>query len=157
MFHQVVLYKNQNNNLKYLILYPHLGNVSVTFNSNKQNTNISMLPAHMFFLELFSNMRIRNINDSIRILNENLNNYSLGFIDTIIESFIISNIINKVGDKYIINMEYEGVKNINLVNIFNQISSNDGIMIQKVYTEIAHTRENILSSVINHLMKKWIV
>ena len=144
-------YKHSNTK-KFLINYPHLGRIDITFNGKNQKTNIVMLPAHMMFFELFSNIKIHTIDNVLSVLNENLSVYPIKFIDNIISSFIMADLIEKVGGCYTLNEEYTGKNNINLINIFNQFNSND-IVIKKVYQELANNREDIIASVINHNIK----
>ena len=85
-------------------------------NGKNQKTNIVMLPAHMMFFELFSNIKIHTIDNVLSVLNENLSVYPIKFIDNIISSFIMADLIEKVGGCYTLNEEYTGKDNINLIN-----------------------------------------
>jgi hypothetical protein len=154
-------YRTESKN-QFLINYPHLGMVDITirFNSHKQKTNIIMLPAHMMFLELFCNGVTNTIRPKITIKQafekldgQNLSNYPIKFINNIISSFIIAKLVEKSGENYVFNENYVGESKINLINIFNQINSND-VVIKKVYEELAYTRNDIISCSANHYLKK---
>lgn len=150
-FHSDYNYKNKN---KFLINYPHIGKVDIDFKSKKQTTNIVMLPIQMFFLELFTPVQVQTEDFLLESLYNNLKEYSKEFINYTIESVLISKIVNKLGSKYVLNMDYTGPKEVNLVKIFNEISSSEIQIERKIIKEIAHERETILSCLVNNILKK---
>jgi len=140
---------------KHLIFYPHIGSVNITCEGNKQETNITMLPIQMLFFELFYNSEILEKNLIITKLKPKFKSYNKKVLDDVINSFIESNII--IDLKHInvfqLNLDYNQQQDINLIEIYNNIANVEVIKENKMKMELAYSREKILSTVFNHILK----
>lgn len=131
--------------MKTLIWYPHFGEIIIEFN----NQELKMLPIQYMVVELFT---FENSISLDKILNQNfIKNYSPKFKDDIIASLIASNLFKLKNNILII--ENDKYKN-DLIEIFFTASDYATVWEEKRMEELIHTREEIISSVINHILKK---
>jgi hypothetical protein len=145
-----ILYNYNIKTNKHLNYYLHLGHVNITI----QDTQLIVLPAQMLCIEQFTgfNKPIK-YNDFYENIKINLNNYDNNFISKIIKS--LDSILEKDGDNIymkpfnIIN----NFKHINLIDIFHNINNTNMIIKKKIQLELAHSRMDIINSVINHFVK----
>ncbi len=144
---------NESSNNKSLIGYPHIGFVDITI----LNTNIIVLPAHMFILEQFEN----NLELDYQFLFDNtklcMTNYSDEYINKLFDSLYISKILIKNKTHAInINKDYLSQNNqinvINIINNINQINLKTEIKKQMDIT-LAHDRQDIINANITHFIK----
>jgi hypothetical protein len=132
---------NNKRNILWLLQY---GTVDITYNS----INIVLLPIQLLVLELF------NYKDSILfdgIINQSFfSNYSLKFKNDIIQSLILGNIL--INKNNILTLS--SAKNIS--NNFIELFINNSIVVNpfiNMEIEIAHTREDIIKSLIFNIVK----
>lgn len=145
---------NGSNKNKNLIFYPHIGSVNINFKGKKQNTNITMLPIQMLFLEIFNNKFKLPITFVLKLINKKLKMYDDNTIDNVISSFIHSDLVLEEKNNFVLNLNYNKDKEINLIDIFHDISNFEVVKEEKILNEIIHSREKILSTVFNHIIKK---
>jgi len=150
-----IRYRNNNDYNKYLIFYPHIGSVNITLEGNKQNTHITMLPIQMLFLELFYETTILSKEFVKTTLIPNFKNYNTKILTDVINSFIESNII--IDLKHInvfeLNLDYTQEEHLNLIEVYNNISHFEVVKEKQMKIELVHSREKILSTVFNHILK----
>jgi len=132
---------NNKRNILWLLQY---GTVDITYNS----IDIVLLPIQLLVLELF------NYKDSIlfdTIINQSFfSNYSLKFKNDIIQSLILGNIL--INKNNILTLS--SAKNIS--NNFIELFINNSIVVNPFINtdiEIAHTREDIIKSLIFNIVK----
>ena len=155
---------NQHNNYhnikKKLIMYPHLGCVEININSKNNSKNtIYVLPAHMFCLELFTSPETTLSYDFVfNKVKENMSNYSDDFIKKIINS-LINHILIKTPDELLkINNKIDtdiNINDINMIEIFHNMNNTNKIIIKQMKEELCHDKIDIISSNINHHIKKF--
>lgn len=139
---------------KKLIFYPHLGSVEIEI----YNRKITILPAHMFCLELFVSPKIKISSDDIfNKVKMNMSNYTDDFIKNIINS-LVGPILIKSDDhnQYQINPDLtNSIEPINMINIFHKNNNTNKIIIKKMKEELCYEREHIIMANINHFIKKF--
>jgi hypothetical protein len=127
-----------------LIMYPHLGSVDIEI----YDKQISVLPAHMFCLELFINPNIELSYDYVfEKVKENMSNYTNDFIKNIIDS-LIGPILVKKDDLLCIRNDINNVK----IDI-NMICNYKEILIEEMKEELCHNKIDIIKTNINHFIK----
>ncbi len=141
-----ILYNYNIKTNKGLNYYLHLGYVDITI----QDTNLIVLPAQMLCIEQFTGfnkpIKYNIFYENIKI---NLNNYDDIFISKIIKS--LDCILEKDGDN--IFMKQFTFKYINLIDIFHNLNNTNIIIKKNILLELAHSRMDIINSVINHFIK----
>jgi hypothetical protein len=143
------IYSTFYNDKRVLNWFPHFGEVNITY----LNKKLKMLPIHFMVLELFTNVNsltLETVQKSIFF-----KNYSPKFINDVIFSLVLSNVL-KVKDNIII-LETE-IKNnnfkSNIIEIFFSTSDYASIYEEKRAHELANSREDILKANINSIIKK---
>lgn len=131
-----------------LLLYLHIGFVDVKFNINNKSVKIKMLPIHSVILNIFNSEKTTTL---IYICNF-LPNYSKEFIEIILQTFYISDILFEKDNNIFVNMNYSGGY-INLINIFNEINNTETKEKITLEKNLANRKKDILISIINHLVK----
>jgi hypothetical protein len=147
----------QHNHSKCLIVYPHLGVINCTI-TIKHESNIVLTPAQMLCLELFTDKSKKY--DYIYIIPtmmKNLSMYTEAFIENIIKSFIKGNILiccnpNDTIVKQQLMLNHDMPPNINLIQIFHNITNNMTDIIINTMIELAHERRDILMCCINSII-----
>ncbi len=145
---------NESSNNKKLIGYPHIGFVDI----NILNSNIIVLPAHMFILEQFNDVTELSYKILFELTKLNMTHYPIEYINKLFDSLIISKIfIKKQKDSNIslfLNKEYLSQKNqINVIDIINN-QINIKVEIKKQLDAVlAHDRQDIIKSNISHFVK----
>jgi hypothetical protein len=147
-----MLYKFNNTNIsKKLLIYAHIGHVDITI----MNTNIIILPAHMFILELFNKSDVILSYDYIfNIVKVNMNNYSDDFIKKIIQSLINGNVIKQKDDNITLAINEKSPPHINMIDIFHQFTNYSNFIEKEISINLAHERIDIISANINHYVKQ---
>ena len=147
-----------NNKDKFLLLHLHLGSVDITFKANNQDTKIRMLPIQMLFFELFDSLGCGVLDDETikyafsRYLKYYKNSEII--LNNIINSFINKHIIVKdIHNNYYVNKNYNNDNNLDLIKEYNKLANMEVEVDMVITKELAHSKETILSSVINHLLK----
>jgi hypothetical protein len=136
----ICIYENKRQ-MNWLLQY---GEVNVTYN----NSNIVLLPIQLLVLELFNENSVLSLNTIL--FQPFFSKYSNKFKNDIIKSLIIGNILMKDNN----NIKLSDSDNIasNFIDIYlncNQIQS----PFIDTEPEIAHSREDIVKSLINHYLK----
>lgn len=146
-----ILYKYNNSNIsKKLLVYSHIGYVDITI----MNTNMIVLPAHMFILELFNKKDIVQSYDYVfNIVKTNMNNYSDDFINKMIQSLVNGNVIKHIDDKITLAINEKSPKYINMIDIFHQSTEYKSFIEKEIAINLAHDRIDIISTNINHYIK----
>lgn len=135
-------YKNKLN----LIWFPHYGEVTIEY----MDQSFKMLPIQFMVLEMFT---VINKVTLIDIYNAPFfNNYAQQFKENIISSFISAKLC-KIDNKNLI-LETQGIFKTDLINIFFTVSDYIQIFKQKSEENLAHSRDDIVVTNINHLLKK---
>ena len=136
-----------------LIVYSHLGCVDIEINKQK----ISVLPAHMFCLELFVDFDTNLSYDIVfNKVKQNMSNYSDEFIKKIIDSLCNDILIKK--KIYAIDMlRVRTLINgpINMIDIFHEGYNTKNIIIKQMKEELCNDKIDIITTNINHHVKKY--
>ena len=142
----VVEYKKFTENKKTLNLIAHCGEVIISYLEH----DFVMFPIHYIILNMFNENTSVTLDD-IKSM-PMLSNYSQQ-LDKYIQCFIISGLLTVSKDTVLI-LETcpKKILKTNLINIYMEIKDNDYEF--KVEKEIMHSREEITTSVINHVIKK---
>lgn len=137
-------YYVNSNIYKKLFWLLHMGEINITFN----NVEFIMYPIHFMILELFDNIDKIKIKDIYSF--SFLKNYDTKFIDKIIYSLLLSNII-KSNDEYIsLNNNTNSIKyNTNIIKLFNENNSQPEYNVNYVIP-----KKDIICSNINHILKQ---
>lgn len=128
-----------------LYWFPHFGEVSM----NYMNKELIVLPIQFMVIELFSN------NDTI-VLDEVRNsgffaNYSRKFVNDIIGSLVVSQLFKIIGNNMVLqDSDFE----TNLISIFFTHSDYADVWEQKRVEEFVHSRIEITTAMINHIVKQ---
>ena len=137
-----LIYSNKRK-LLWLLQY---GEIDITY----EGINIKLLPIQLMVLELFN---VKYAFTFERLIDQSFfANYSNKFKEDIVNSLVNGNILIKNNDKIYLN---ENNKNIstNLIDVYlNGISENRKPLVDTTY-ELAHDREDIVKSLINHNVK----
>jgi hypothetical protein len=134
---------------KKLIVYSHLGCVDIEINKQK----ISVLPAHMFCLELFVDFDTNLSYDIVfNKVKQNMSNYSDDFIKQIIDS-LCNDILIKNDNILRVRTLINGP--INMIDIFHNNNKNKNIIIKKMKEELCNDKIDIITANINHHVKKY--
>jgi hypothetical protein len=134
---------------KKLIVYSHLGCVNIEIN----NQQISVLPAHMFCLELFVSFDTNLPYDVVfNKVKQNMSNYSDEFIKNIIDS-LCNDILIKNNDVLRLRTLINGP--INIIDIFHNTFDTKKIIIKQIKTELCNDKIDIITTNINHHIKKY--
>ncbi len=142
---------NETSNNKKLIGYPHIGFVDITI----LNSNIIVLPAHMFILEHFNEVSEFSFKLLFDFTKINMTNYPNEFIFKLFDSLFISKILIKNDNDVILNKEYLSQNNqINVIEIFNFGLNDKKVEIKKKMDSVlAHERDDIIKTNISHFVK----
>ena len=132
-------------NKRKLIWLLQYGEVNVTF---LNSIELKLLPIQLLVLELFENtdlVKLEKIKES-----SFFNNYSIKFRDCIINSLIIGGLLILTDN----HLKLSNCDNIatNYIDIFINNSDKESVFID-TKAEIAHNREDIIKSNINHYLK----
>lgn len=153
-------YSRKYDDKRHLILYPHLGKLDMTFHSNNQETKLIMLPIQGMVLDQFvdssDEYTIGDISINKMILFDKIKSivsYSDKFVRDVIDSLINDHILINDDDNIIMNVNYEGSTEVNLIRTFYNISDIETIWEEKRKVELALSRLDILSTVINSMLK----
>jgi hypothetical protein len=150
---KMFVFNNQiNTNIeKRLIFYPHIGSVDIEI----FNRSITVLPAHMFCLELFISFDTILPYDLVfKKVKQNMTNYSDIFIKSIIDSLIGTILIKKPDDTLRITTNLKNDTSIiNMIEIFYNINNTKQIIFEEIKEELCHERETIIMANINHFIK----
>jgi hypothetical protein len=152
--HLLLKYNNFPNNStinKKLILYPHIGSVNITIGDSE----LIVLPAHMFCLEHFQTIEtLINYDVLFEAVKENMINYKDEFIKSIIDSLIIAKILILKNNEVRLSVRIDKKPNvINMIEIFNNIHQSHQIIKKEIIKEIAHDRNDVIMTNINHYIK----
>ena len=131
-----------------LLIYLHIGFVDMKFNINNKIIKIKMLPIHSVILNIFNTKETTTL---LYICNL-LPNYSKEFIEIILQTFYISDILFEKNIYIFVNMNYSGGY-INLIDIFNKINNTETKEKITLEKNLANRKKDILISIINHLVK----
>lgn len=137
--------------------FPHFGEVSITY----LNTNFIMLPIQFMVVEMFNEIDQLPINliQSAKFFT----NYTHKFRNDIIGSLITSGMFKIVHDQMVLSTDNEFETNsefkinkfkTNLIEVFLNNSDYASVWDQKRTEELSHSREEITTSVVNHLLKQ---
>ena len=150
---KMFVFNNQiNTNIeKRLIFYPHIGSVDIEI----YNHSITVLPAHMFCLELFISFDTILPYDLVfKKVKQNMTNYSDIFIKSIIDSLIGTILIKKPDDTLRITTNLKNDTSIiNMIDIFHHMNNTKQIIFEEIKEELCHERETIIMANINHFIK----
>ena len=138
-------YNKLYNNERIINWFPHFGEVSITY----LEQTLIMLPIQFMVLECFSSIEILPI---YHIINSNFFfNYTDKFKKDIINSLVISKLLQIKNDNLILSTK--GTFQKNLIDIF--ISNSDYVEIWEAQRndELIHSRNEIISTNINHVLK----
>ena len=142
------LYNYKSVTQKTLIFYPHMGFVDI----NIGDTNIIMLPFHMYCVEQFSDMITEiKYSDILKMMKHNMTNYMDNTIHNIIKSLIIGNVLRSNND--MLSIRNDMPKYINMISIYNSINFTTNTPAKLIEIELYHSRYDIISSNINHYVK----
>ena len=140
-----LFYMEKHDNKRIINWFLHFGEINITY----LNQNLLMFPIQFAIVEMF------NERDQIPfqeiISSKILINYSDKFKNDIINSIIISGLFIIENDDIILSKASD-IKN-NLIEIFLNTSEYPNIWEQLKERELAHSREEIVNTVINHLIK----
>ena len=134
-------------NKRKLIWLLQYGEVNVTF---LNSIELTLLPIQLLVLEQFENKDLVKL-DEIKALSF-FNNYSIKFRDSIINSLIIGGILILNNNQLQLSHSIDITSNYVEVFINNSDYNKTSIFID-TKAEIAHNREDIVKSVINHYLK----
>jgi hypothetical protein len=145
----------ENNVNKHLIFYPHVGSVNITLECHTQDTNITMLPIQMLFFELFYETGIISKDLITTVLRLKFKDYDKKVLNHVINSFVESNIIIDLNhiNVFELNLDYDKSRTLNLIEVYNNISNFEVIKEKQMKIELVYSREKILSTVFNHILK----
>lgn len=139
-------YQLRYSNKRILNWFPHFGEVNIIY----QNQKLKMLPIQFMVLEMFNDTNRLEI---IKVTKAGFfANYAPKFIKDVITSLLSSGLL-KLQDDYII-LSTNGEFKSNLIEIFFNVSDYAGIWEQKRRDELAHDREEIVNTNINHFIKR---
>ena len=145
-------YEDTYSNKRYLIYRLHVGRLELTFNVNEnKKVDLILLPLHGIVLEIF--------NDRILIENKALYNkkqfsgYSKNFIHKIINSLVLVNILIEDEYHFSLNLNYNGPDKIDVISVFFDNINIKGEWERLRQLKLCHSRDDILSSLINHFLK----
>jgi hypothetical protein len=149
--HSICKYNiNESSNNKKLIGYPHIGFVDITI----LNSNIIVLPAHMFILEHFNEVTELSYKVLFGFTKLNMTNYSDEYINKLFDSLYISKILIKKQNDVILNKDYLSQNNqINVIDIINDQSSIKVEIKKQLDAVLAHDRQDIIKANISHFIK----
>jgi hypothetical protein len=139
-------YELRYSNKRVINWFPHFGEVNITY----LNQNIRMLPIQFMVLEMF--------NDKDKITIELVNkatffsNYTSKFANDIIGSLVSGGILKINNDN--IELASSGEIKNDMIEIFFTQSDYASVWEQNRNQELAHTRQEIISSNINHILKQ---
>jgi hypothetical protein len=132
-------------NKRKLIWLLQYGEINVTF---LNSIELKLLPIQLLILELFENtdlVKLEQIKES-----SFFNNYSIRFRDNIINSLIIGGLLI-LNDNHLKLSNRDNIAT-NYIDIFINNSDKENVFID-TKAEIAHNREDIIKSNINHYLK----
>jgi hypothetical protein len=141
---------NESSNHKKLIGYPHIGFVDITI----LNSNIIVLPAHMFILEHFNDVSKFSFKLLVEFTKMNMSNYTDEFIFKLFDSLFISKVLIKKDNDIILNKEFLSQNNqINIIDILYSIGSTKIEIKKQIDAVLAHERDDIIKTNISHFLK----
>lgn len=125
--------------------FPHFGEVSMTFLGH----DFTLLPIQFMVVELFTEMSCIKMCDLMSL--GFFANYSPKFRSDIIGSLVSSGMFKIINDQLV--LQSTGPFSTNLIEIFLSTSDYTAIWDQKRENELAHSREDITCTVVNHIVK----
>jgi hypothetical protein len=140
-------YKENYSNKRILNWFLHFGEINITY-LNKQ---FIMLPIQFMILEHFDNIETHSIDNIIQL--QFLKNYTLKFKKEIIASLIIGGLLKNNSNMLSLNKNTKKME-ANLISVFLTNSDYTHIWEQSRDNELIHTREEIISTNINHVLKQ---
>ena len=150
---KMFVFNNQTNtNIeKRLIFYPHIGSVDIEI----FNRSITVLPAHMFCLELFISFDTILPYDLVfKKVKQNMTNYTDVFIKSIIDSLIGTILIKKPDNTLRITTNLKNDTTIiNMIEIFHNMNNTKQAIFEEIKEELCHERETIIMANVNHFIK----
>ena len=138
-------YTGIHDNKRIINWFPHFGEISITY----LDQTLLMLPIQFIIVEMFNEVDQLPFQDIIN--SKILVNYSEKFKTEIINSIIISGLFIMEDDNIILSKSID-IKN-NLIEIFLNTSGFPQIWEQLKEQELAHSRDEIINTVINHTLK----
>lgn len=143
-------YNLQYCNKRILNWFPHFGEVSITY----LNQNLIMLPIQFMVVEMFNDVNqvdLDSVQNAIFF-----SNYTQKFRNDIIGSLITSGMFrleSGKNDTPIMLLLKSNIINNNFIEIFLNTTNYTSIWENNRHEELIHTRQEITSTVINHLLK----
>ena len=125
--------------------FPHFGEITITY----LNQQLKMLPIQFIIVEMFTDVDDILIHEIIN--SKLLINYSEKFKNDILNSIISSGLLI-INDKKVILSKSSSIKN-DLIDIFLNTSDYPNIWEKQKEIEFAHSRNEIINTVINHILK----
>ena len=142
-------YYEKNSGKRIINWFPHFGEVSITY----LNQQLIMLPIQFMVVEMFNTcnqIELHHIQNATFFLN-----YTQKFRNDIISSLVAAGMfkINSTSSSTeMILLNSQTIKT-NLIEVFLNTSDYKSIWENNKIEELIHTREEIISSVINHILK----
>lgn len=140
-----LFYTERYDNKRIINWFLHFGEINITY----LNQNLLMFPIQFMIVEMFNDVEQLPFQEIIS--SKILINYSDKFKNDIINSIIISGLFIIDNENIILSKSID-IKN-NLIEIFLNTSEYPNIWEQLKERELAHSREEIVNTVINHLIK----
>ena len=125
--------------------FPHFGEVNITYN----HQDIKMLPIQFMILEMFETTENHPIETIMK--SAFLSNYTTKFKNDLVGSLVLSGLLKYQGDNLVLTQG--NIKN-DLIQIFFTTSDYADIWEQQRHDELAHLREDIIKTNINHYVKQ---
>lgn len=138
-------YIEKYNNHRIINWFLHFGEISITY----LDQPLKMLPIQFIIVEMFSKVDEILIHEIIN--SKLLINYSDKFKTDILNSIISSGLLI-INDQKVILSKSNSIKN-DLIEIFLNTSDYPNIWEKQKETELAHSRNEIINTVINHILK----
>ncbi len=128
-----------------LYWFPHFGEVSL----NYMKKELILLPIQFMVIELFTDIDMINLEE---VRNSRFfANYSKKFVNDIIGSLVVSRLFKIIGNNMMLqDSDFE----TNLISIFFTHSDYADVWEQKRIEEFVHTRIEITTAMINHIVKQ---
>ena len=138
-------YIEKYNNHRIINWFPHFGEINITY----LNQQLKMLPIQFMIVEMFNDVDQVLIHDIIN--SKILINYSEKFKTDILNSIIYSGLLI-INDQTVILSKSNSIKN-DLIEIFLNTSEYPNIWEKQKEIELAHSRNDVINTVINHIIK----
>lgn len=138
-------YIEKHNKTRIINWFPHFGEINITY----LNQKLKMLPIQFMIVEMFTDVDQLPIHEIIK--SKILINYSDKFKTDILNSIIISGLFIMKENNLILSKS-DLIKN-DLIEIFLNTSDYPNIWEQQDKNELAHSRKEIVNTIINHIIK----